>query len=139
MSEHGLSSGLRASTGREPLPSGVPPRSSVTRRQFLRRAAVAGSLAAAPYVVPASVLGRAKAAAPASGSYSAGSGSAAWLGDLRWMIAEKDVQFVAVCDAKKSQREKVKKTVDGHYGNTDCATYATSASFSTLAATSTPC
>jgi len=30
---------------------------------------------------------------------------------------------VAVCDARKSQREKVKQMVDRHYGNSDCATY----------------
>ena len=43
-------------------------------------------------------------------------------GVLRWMLAEKDVQFVAVCDAKKSQRENVKRMVDTHYGNKDCDT-----------------
>jgi len=30
---------------------------------------------------------------------------------------------VAICDAKKSQREVIKRTVDNKYGNTDCATY----------------
>ena len=109
MSEHELSSG---------------PRSSVTRRQFLKRAAAAGSLAAVPYVVPASALGRAEAAAPSERIVLGGIGiGGRGSGDLRWMIAEKDVQFVAVCDAKKSQREKVKKVVDDHYGNTDCDTY----------------
>ena len=39
-------------------------------------------------------------------------------------IEWKDVQFVAVCDPKKSQREKVKKMVDDNYGNSDCATYS---------------
>jgi predicted dehydrogenase len=43
--------------------------------------------------------------------------------DLRWMLPEKDVQFVAICDAKKSQREAVKRIVDTKYGNKDCAMY----------------
>jgi len=33
------------------------------------------------------------------------------------------VQFVAICDAKKSQREAVKRIVDNKYGNKDCAMY----------------
>jgi predicted dehydrogenase len=39
------------------------------------------------------------------------------------MLAEKDVQFVAVCDAKESQRQKVKQMVDDRYGNKDCDTH----------------
>jgi len=42
---------------------------------------------------------------------------------LGWMLPEKDVQFVAVCDAKKAQRERVKQMVDNHYGNSDCRVY----------------
>jgi predicted dehydrogenase len=39
------------------------------------------------------------------------------------MLPEKDVQFVAVCDAKRSQREAVKRMIDNHNANTDCKTY----------------
>ncbi|MCX7824512.1 MAG: Gfo/Idh/MocA family oxidoreductase [Verrucomicrobiae bacterium] len=42
---------------------------------------------------------------------------------LRWMLAETDVQFLAICDARKSRREAIKKLVDDHYGNKDCAMY----------------
>ena len=45
-------------------------------------------------------------------------------GVLQWMLPEKDVQFVAVCDPQKRRREAVKKMVDAKYGNTDCALYA---------------
>ena len=117
-------SGARVSARREPFTIEVGGSSAVTRRQFLGRAAVAGGLVAAPCLVPASALGRKGAVAPnerivLGGIGIGGRGS----GDLRWMTAEKDVQFVAVCDAKKAQREKVKKIVDERYGNTDCATY----------------
>ena len=40
-------------------------------------------------------------------------------GALKWMLPEPDVQFVAVCDARKEQREAVKKMVDTYYGNSD--------------------
>jgi predicted dehydrogenase len=39
------------------------------------------------------------------------------------MLPEPDVQFVAICDAKKSSREAVKRMVDTRYGNSDCAMY----------------
>ena len=124
MSKHQLRCGVRVRETREPLPIQVAGASSVTRRQFLRRAAVAGGLAAAPCLIPASALGRAGAAAPSERIVLGGIGiGGRGSGDLRWMMAESDVQFVAVCDAKKAQREKVKQIVDGHYGNGDCATY----------------
>jgi predicted dehydrogenase len=44
-------------------------------------------------------------------------------GDLSAMIAEPDVQCVAVCDVRKGQREAMKSMVDGRYGTKDCATY----------------
>jgi hypothetical protein len=94
-----------------------------TRRQFLRRSAVAGGLAAVPCFVRASALGR-DGSVPASeriilgGIGIGGRGS----GVLGWMLPEKDIQFVAVCDAKKAQRERVKQMVDNHYGNKDCVT-----------------
>ena len=43
--------------------------------------------------------------------------------DLNWMLPEPDVQFVAICDARKERREAVKKIVDKHYGNSDCKMY----------------
>ncbi len=45
-------------------------------------------------------------------------------GDLNWMLPNKDVQFVAVCDARKERRDAVKKMVDDRYRNKDCATYS---------------
>jgi predicted dehydrogenase len=39
------------------------------------------------------------------------------------MLAETDVQFVAICDARKLRREAIKKLVDDKHGNKDCAMY----------------
>ena len=43
--------------------------------------------------------------------------------DLKWMLREKDVQFVAICDARKVRREAIKQIIDKHYGNSDCQMY----------------
>ena len=96
-------------------------KSRLSRRGFLRRTA---TLAAGPYVVPASVFGRNGAVPPSERIIMGGIGIRNRGGhDLRWMLPESDVQFVAICDAQKASREKVKSIVDTRYGNTDCAMY----------------
>ncbi|MCD6392531.1 MAG: Gfo/Idh/MocA family oxidoreductase [Planctomycetes bacterium] len=101
--------------------------SNVTRRAFLRGTA---AFAAAPYIVPASVFGRDGKVPPSERIILGGIG----IGnrgshDLRWMLPEADVQFVAACDPNKSRRERVKKIVDTHYGNTDFKLYANTPEF----------
>jgi len=44
--------------------------------------------------------------------------------DMRNLMAQDDVQFVAVCDVDTDRRSKAKSLVDAHYGNTDCAAYS---------------
>jgi hypothetical protein len=97
---------------------------SRSRRQFLKGAAVAGGVIAAPFFIPATALGRNGAVAPSEritvGAIGIGPRGSS---DLGWMLPEADVQFVAICDAKKAAREAVKRTVDSRYGNTDCKMY----------------
>ncbi|MBN2377191.1 MAG: Gfo/Idh/MocA family oxidoreductase [Sedimentisphaerales bacterium] len=94
---------------------------NLTRRAFLKRTAV---LAAAPYFVPASALGRGGRVAPSERIILGGLGiGPRGTHDLRWMLPESDVQFVAVCDAQKGRADAVKQIVDTRYGNQDCATY----------------
>jgi predicted dehydrogenase len=97
----------------------------LTRRQFLARGATAAGVVAAPWIIPASALGRDGAVAPSErivmgvigvggrGSY-----------DLGALLSQKDVQVVAVCDLLKSRREAAKNSVDTAYGNPDCAVYS---------------
>lgn len=97
------------------------PNGSISRRRFLQQTA---ALAAAPYFVPATALGRGGKVAPSEriilgGIGVGGRGSFV----LRWMMQEKDVQFVADCDANKQRRERVKKMVDEKYKNQDCKIY----------------
>jgi len=92
-----------------------------TRRTFLKRTA---ALAAVPYFVPAAALGRGGKVAPSERIVLGGIGIGGRGGhDLRWMLPESDVQFVAVCDARSERRKAVKEIVDKRYGNKDCDTY----------------
>ncbi|MBN1845600.1 MAG: Gfo/Idh/MocA family oxidoreductase [Sedimentisphaerales bacterium] len=97
-------------------------KTGLSRRSFLRQTAV---MAAAPYFVPAAALGRDGRVVPSErivlGGIGVGNRGSF---DLRWMMQEPDVQFVADCDANRSRRLAVKKMVDERYGNTDCALYS---------------
>jgi predicted dehydrogenase len=44
--------------------------------------------------------------------------------DLGALLNEREVQWVAVCDVRKSHREAAKKVVDTKHGTKDCAAYA---------------
>ena len=103
--------------------SGSPP-ANLTRRGFLKTAAAAGAALAAPAVIPGSALGRDGAVPPSERIVMGGIGiRGRGMSDLRWMLPEADVQFVAICDAQKASRERVKQTVDQRYGNSDCGMY----------------
>jgi len=125
MSDHKLPADCDIATTAKPHP--VPQGSSptTTRREFLKgTAAAAGAVLGAPLFVPASALGLNGATAANSRIVLGGIG----IGgrgefDLKWMLAEKDVQFVAVCDVRKVRREAVKQLVDKKQGNKDCAIY----------------
>jgi hypothetical protein len=100
-------------------------RTDLSRRGFLTGTAfTAGGLVAAPHVITSTALG-ADGRPPASerivmgGIGLGGRGS----GDLRWLMNEPNVQFVAVCDVNSARRQAAKKAVDGRNRNTDCKVY----------------
>jgi len=96
----------------------------ISRRLFLKGAAAAGGLLAAPYVLTSAALGAA-ARPPASdrivmgGIGLGGRGG----GDLDWLLGQGDVQFVSVCDVAGDRRQNAKNMVDGRYRNKDCKAY----------------
>lgn len=97
---------------------------SLSRRQFLARGTLAAGAIALPSLIPASVLGRDGTVPPSERIVMGGIG----LGgrgsyDLGYMLNERDVQWVAVCDVLKRTRDTAKKMVDSKYGNNDCAAY----------------
>jgi len=93
-----------------------------TRRDFLAR--VGAAAAAAPWVITSAALG-AQGRPPASERIVAGGIGLGGrgTGDLRWMMGHREVQFVAVCDVRRSRRDAIKRLVDAHYRNRDCKTY----------------
>ena len=100
-------------------------RTTLTRRRFLTRGALAASAVALPYYIPASALGRNGVVAPSERIVMGGIGiGGRGSYDLGAMLNERDVQWVAVCDVLKSKRQAAKDTVDRKYGTKDCAVYA---------------
>jgi hypothetical protein len=97
---------------------------SPNRRQFLKQSLATGGALSLPYLIPASALGRDNTVAPSNrivmGVIGCGGRGS---GDLGWMLGEKEVQFVAVCDVQKKKRDAAKASVDARYGNTDCVAY----------------
>lgn len=95
-----------------------------TRRRFLTQGAIAAGAVVLPHVIPASALGRGGRAAPSERIVMGGIGlGGRGSGDLGWMLGERDVQFVAVCDVHKGRREAAKAMVDSAYSSKACAAY----------------
>jgi predicted dehydrogenase len=93
----------------------------LTRRAFVRGA---GAAIAAPYVITSAALGSQDKPA-ASERITMGAIGLGGRGthDLAAMIANADVQMLAVCDVVRDKRDKAKATVDKKNGNSDCKTY----------------
>lgn len=95
--------------------------STSTRRSFLKRSAW---LAGMPAIIPASVLGRNGNVAPSNRIVIGGIGIGPRGREvLKPFLNAADVHFAAVADVQLERREIVRKTVDRHYGNTDCKAY----------------
>lgn len=97
---------------------------SITRRGFLRGAAMAAGAAVFPTVITSNALGAAGRPAASDrlvgGAIGVGSMGS---GDLGSLLGFKEVQMVAVCDVDASHRDSAKRAVDGRYGNSDCKAY----------------
>ena len=97
--------------------------SGMNRRSFLRASAALVSL---PYFVPGSALGAEGSGRPAPsnrivlGGIGIGSQGS---GDQGSYLNRPDVQYVAVCDVKKSVRDTCKRRIDQKYGDTGCTLY----------------
>jgi hypothetical protein len=98
----------------------------VQRRRFLKTAlATAGATVMAPTIIPSSALGRDGAVAPSERIVVGGIGiGRRGTYDLGCFLEQKDVEFVAVCDVKETQRVAIKKMADENNGNQDCKTYS---------------
>ena len=94
---------------------------NLTRRAFLKNTA---ALSIVPYIVPASALGRGGKIAPSERIVLGGIGvGGRGQYDMAAALNEADVQYVAVCDVRKVNRQQAKAAVDARYGNYDCDIY----------------
>lgn len=93
----------------------------LTRRAFVRN--TAASLATAPLVVPASVLGAKGRVAPGDqitvGFIGVGDHGLAW--NLSRYLRHPMARVLAVCDVDGRRLYRAKETVNERYGNEDCA------------------
>lgn len=95
--------------------------SASSRRDFLKTTGVA---MAAPYVITSTALGNADTP-PASDRIVMGGIGIGNMGrgDMGAFLGRADVQYVAVCDVRKSFRENAKGKVNERYKNNDCQAY----------------
>ena len=102
-----------------------PTKRDTSRREFLKTAGAAGAAAvAAPYVITSDALGN-QDRAPASDRIVMGGIGIGNMGrgDQNAFLGRGDVQYVAVCDVRKSHVNPAKGKVDGKYQNKDCTAY----------------
>ena len=77
-----------------------------TRREFLQ---TAGAAIAAPYVITSTALGNADTPPASDRIVMAGIGlGSQGSNDQRDFLSRADVQYIAVCDARKSVRERLR-------------------------------
>ncbi len=89
--------------------------SNLTRRQVLQ----------APLIIPASVLGLNGATPPSDRITMGGLGiGSRGTRVLQSFLIQNDVQFLAICDVRDSQREAIKSMADKRNENSDCAMYS---------------
>ena len=95
------------------------------RRHFLKKTtlAVAGALGA-PYIIPATALGKNGAVAPSERVTMSCIGLG-WqgTGNMEKFLEESDARIVAVCDIDANHLENARNLVNKKYGNQDCVTY----------------
>ena len=94
------------------------------RRQFIKNTAGLAAGFGLPMILPSRVLGRNGATAPSDrivmGCIGVGEMGS---GHVRSFLGYDDVRIAAVCDVRKEHRERAKKAVDGHYGDSACAAF----------------
>ncbi len=93
----------------------------VGRRQFLK---AAGAAIVLPTILPGSVFGR-SGNTPPSGKINMGIVGWGMQGpsNTSSFLVEDDCHVVAACDLDKNALQQAVDTVNGHYGNKDCAAY----------------
>ena len=90
---------------------------ALTRRNFLKRAALGGSALALPSLIPASALGAGGTVAPSNRINMGfiGTGRQVFYANLPWHLSSEETQVVAVCDVDSWRMEKAKTRIEQAY------------------------
>ena len=98
---------------------------NISRRNFLGRMSIAGGALAAPYIIPASALGKEGALAPSERITLGiiGTGSHGVSRNIKRFLPEPDAQIVAVCDVDRQRRIDAKKLIETRYAEKFQGTY----------------
>ncbi len=95
-----------------------------TRRDFLKTTGLATAALGFPTIIPSTALGDATTPPPSKRIVMGGIGIGNMgSGDLGNFLNNPEVQYVAVCDARKSACNRAKDRVDKQYNNKDCTAY----------------
>ena len=96
--------------------------SSMNRRDFLKKSALAGAVAAAPLILPSRLRGQVSANEQIAVGI-IGTGSIA-RGHIDTLLGFHDVRIAAVCDVDRVRRDASAEKINAFYGNNDCRRYA---------------
>jgi predicted dehydrogenase len=96
---------------------------NITRRQFLQTSAAAAAAFGAPYFVPATSLGKGRAAPSERIVMGAIGTGGQGKGIMGAFMNFSEVQMVAVCDVDRGHMRGAKEQVNKKYGNQDCKEY----------------
>lgn len=102
--------------------SGARAGQTMSRRQFLRRSAVAGAAIAAPMVLPSRLFGQ---NAPSRQIVAGliGTGNIAH-SHIDTLLGFPEVRIAAVCDVDRRRRDAAAEKIEAFYGQKGCARYA---------------
>ena len=100
------------------------PQNSMKRRDFLKTAALTGTMVSAPSVMAGKVLGLDGNTAPSEKIIfgTIGVRSRGW-GDLQCFLTHENIQYVANCDIRRDQRERNMDLAKQLYGDNSFKTY----------------
>ena len=95
-----------------------------TRRDFLKTTGLTAAAFGFPTIIPSSALGNDQVLPPSERIVMGGIGLGNQGGnDMGNFLGKREVQYVAVCDVRKSVRDKRKDKVDDQYKTKDCVAY----------------
>lgn len=95
------------------------------RRDFVKSAAIASGMIVVPMIISTGCTSKKNGKTPPSDRIvMAGIGLGGMgRGDMKNFLRREDVQYVAICDVDKSQRDKALEIVSNAYENKDCRAY----------------